>query len=70
MEESTKLEFKKRMLEGRKKQFLELMKFIIPAITFLIAAFGSEKWVLAYGFFVIIFGLIVISEQIEKLIKQ
>jgi len=70
MEGSTKLEDKRYMREERKKQFLELMKWVIPDLSFLIAAFGSEKWVVAYGFFIIIFGLIVISEQIESLVKH
>jgi hypothetical protein len=69
MDKSNELDFKKMVLKHRKESFFELMKWIIPSITFLIAVFGSEKWVLAYGFFIIIFGLLIISEQMEKIIN-
>jgi len=50
--------------------FYNTMKVVVPFISFVIAIFGTEKWVIAYGFYIVIFGLIVISEQLERLLEN
>ena len=50
--------------------FYETMKIVVPGISIVIALFSTEKWVIAYGFCVLIFGFIVISEQLEKLLEK
>jgi hypothetical protein len=46
-------------------------KWVFSLVPFAIAILpDSSKWILAYGFFVLTFGLIVISEQIERIIDR
>jgi|GEM_PF-4344396 len=53
----------------KRHPFYETGKWMFAVIPFIIAFFtDSSKWILAYGFFMTTFGLIVISEQVEKFI--
>jgi hypothetical protein len=57
--------------EYRQQPYFYTKVWILSLIPFAIAFFtDSFKWILAYGFFASTLGLLIISEQLEKVIYQ